>query len=222
MDRPERLPNLYGLPWQLDPPDRLRYFQRQGVGFRRRRSPEFLLSFRVPAVGAYEHQVLRIINYAWTLLPQEWKGSSKLQLRFSYHRGNPKLEYSEEAGNEVIRYSTNVGSQANPEFIFAESEIANRTYDFHESTQKYSQGFQFRWRRNDLQIQKIRSWQDLDRAAQAHIADRVEIKEHYEAAYLDHLRSEQPNASNARDGYLRPDYLHLSFLRMRFDDDEES
>ena len=80
MDRPERLPNLYGLPWQLNPPDRLRYFQRQGVGPRRRRSPEFLLVFRVPTVGTYEQQVFRIINSAWTLLPQGWKDSSKLQL----------------------------------------------------------------------------------------------------------------------------------------------
>ena len=182
----------------------------------------FLLVFRVPTVGTYEEQVQRIIAFAWTRLPQEWKDSSKLQLRFSYHRHNPRLEWSEEGNNEVLMYSANIGSQATPEFIFAESEIANRTYDFHESTQKCAEGFQFQWRRNELEIQKIRSRQDLQRAAEAHIADRVVVKEHYESAYLEHLRSEQVNAGGARDGYLRPDFLHLSFLRMRFDEDEKS
>ena len=83
---PLREQNLYALPWQLAEPDRLRYFQRDGAGRRHRAHPVFLLVFRVPTVGTYESQVSRIAALAWTLLPQEWQNSSKLQLRFSYHR----------------------------------------------------------------------------------------------------------------------------------------
>ena len=202
MDRPPPLRerNLYALPWQLAEPDRLRYFQRDGAGRRHRAHPEFLLVFRVPTVGTYESQVSRIAALAWTLLPLEWQNSSKLQLRFSYHRQNPRLEL--DAGDELVIFSSNnIGSDQNPEFVFSASEIANRTYDFHESTQKYNEvGFQFQWRRNNSDIQKIHSRQDLFRAAMAHVADRVVIQEHYESAYLRHLNSDQADAADAQNG----------------------
>ena len=142
IERGERYEDLYGLPYVLDPPDRLRYFDRRGNGRRRRASPEFLLVVRVPTVGAYDEQVRRIIAFVWSHLPQEWKDSSKLQLRFSFHPDHPGLEYSEEDNAKVLRYSTNTGSREDPEFVLAESEIAARTYDFHGSTQLYVQGLQ--------------------------------------------------------------------------------
>ena len=97
-----------------------------------------------------------------TTCVQEYSGSSGL----GYHRRgqratsysydsaiiakNPKLEFDPEVDNQVLKYSINIGSQVEPDFIFAASEIANRTYDFHESTQKFDQGHQFQLRRNDF------------------------------------------------------------------------
>ena len=201
--------DLYGLPWGLPNPERLRLFIR-------RSSAEFWMVVRVPIVGTYEEQVGRIYRFVWSRLPQQWRQSSKLQLRFGFHKQNPALYFDPDENAKVLQYSKNIGSEGNPRFVTVKKELANTTYDYHESTQKHMLGHEFQWRRNNQEIQSIRSEEDLARAVAAHIADRADLKEYYEAEYLEHTLSNQDDVG-AGNGYLRPDYLMFTFVKMRYD-----
>ena len=54
-------------------------------------------------------------------------------------------------------------------------------------------------------------------AAGAHLTDRANLNEFYTKDYEDHLNSAQANRDEARNGFVRADYIHLSFLRLRID-----
>ena len=57
-------------------------------------------------------------------------------------------------------------------------------------------------------------------AAETHLADRANLNEFYTKDYEEHLNSAQANRNEARNGFVRADYIHLSFLRLRLDNAE--
>ena len=64
---------------------------------------------------------------------------------------------------------------------------------------------------------QIRARNDLMIAAAAHLTDRANLNEFYTKDYEDHLNSAQANRDEAKNGFVRADYIHLSFLRLRLD-----
>ena len=104
----QRVPDLFGLPWELPKPERLRYYERDGPAREGRGSPEFLMVVRVPTVRPYADQVQRISRFVWSRLPQAWRDNSKLRLRFSFHPQNPALNYNTEENAMVLEYNKNV------------------------------------------------------------------------------------------------------------------
>ena len=223
-----RVEKIFGLPWYMPPGSPLTYMYKTaalGVALQHT-NMEALFIYKIPTENTYAHQVSRIIADAWEKLPLRWKANSKLLLRFSFHPDNPALTrvINRDTGVEesVITYSSRYEGtdRFGHPIRFKTIPLANmHYYDMWNTMAAMKGGIQFSDPQHDANLNRVQSLADALNAGQANISDRVMLDESYDEM-ADEQRAE--GVQDARSGKVRPDYLHLSFLTMRYNRNERN